>query len=166
MNHKVSIYSEKRGLGARGFYPLIRRTVKAVLDCEGVGAACRVGVILTDNEGIRQVNSRTRGMDKPTDVLSFPMLELEPGAPFMPADYDIDPETGLVFLGDVMVSLDRVAAQARQYGNNFETELSYLIVHSALHLLGYDHVDEAEDKRRMRAREETVMSVIRNGDNG
>ena len=100
-----------------------------------------------------------RQVDRPTDVLSFPANELTPGE-FDAEMCDIDPETGRAFLGDMAISLEKCAAQAEEYGHSFERELMYLTVHSTLHLLGYDHVDEAEMKRQMRAREEIIMSGL------
>ena len=98
-------------------------------------------------------------MDRPTDVLSFPANELTPGE-FDAQACEEDPETGRIFLGDMAISLEKCAAQGLEYGHGFERELMYLTVHSTLHLLGYDHVDEAEMKRQMRALEEMIMSGL------
>ena len=108
--------------------------------------------------GIHQTNLEMRGVDRPTDVLSFPMFDLCPGE--LPDEEDADPATGLVPLGDMCISLERAAAQAEEYGHSLERELSYLTVHSMLHLLGYDHLDEGEQKAQMRQREETVMEIL------
>ena len=98
-------------------------------------------------------------MDKPTDVLSFPMNEFEPGR-FDAEKAEIDEETGLVILGDMVLSLERARAQGNEYGHGEEREIAYLTVHSVLHLLGYDHVDEGPLKRQMRYREEAIMKGI------
>ena len=112
----------------------------------------------TDNEEIHKVNMEFRGVDRSTDVLSFPTFEFLPGR--FRADEDmLDPE-GRLPLGDMMISLPQVLAQAEEYGHSPERELSYLAVHSTLHLLGYDHVDEDKMKREMRSREDYIMSKL------
>ena len=95
-------------------------------------------------------------MDSATDVLSFPMNELTPGA-FDAAMCERDMDTGAVLLGDMMISVPRCQAQGEEFGHGYEREIMYLTVHSVLHLLGYDHVDEGEMKRAMRAREKAIM---------
>ena len=97
-------------------------------------------------------------MDRSTDVLSFPEFELHPGE--LPGMEDADPGTGLVPLGDMVISLEHVTAQAKEYGHSNRRELAYLVVHSVLHLLGYDHLDEGPQKAQMRAREEAIMDVL------
>ena len=97
-------------------------------------------------------------MDAPTDVLSFPAFELHPGE--LPEAEDADPGTGLVPLGDMVISLERVAAQAKEYGHSNRRELAYLATHSVLHLLGYDHLDEGPQKAQMRAREEAILGEL------
>ena len=113
---------------------------------------------ITDDAGIHQINREMREVDRPTDVLSFPMFDLEPGQ--HPEEGEEDPETGLVPLGDMCISLERAAAQAGEFGHSVERELSYLTVHSVLHLLGYDHMDEGEQKRQMRTREEIIAAEL------
>ena len=100
-----------------------------------------------------------REIDRATDVLSFPMFDLAPGE--HPGEEDADPDTGLVPLGDMCISLQRARAQAQEYGHSFEREVCYLCVHSVLHLLGYDHLDEGEMKRQMRTREEEIMKQLK-----
>ncbi|MBR0207930.1 MAG: rRNA maturation RNase YbeY [Oscillospiraceae bacterium] len=156
MKHEISLSREKRGLGHPEAAALVKRAVRDTLDAEGVSQPCLVGVVLTDDEGIRRVNSEFRGIDRATDVLSFPFNELQPGA-FDPAECERDPESGRLLLGDMMISLERCAAQGEEFGHGFEREIRYLAVHSALHLLGYDHVDEGKMKKRMRAREKEIM---------
>ena len=130
--------------------------MRAALDAEGVSEPCLVGVVLTDDEDIRRVNREFRGIDRATDVLSFPFNELRPGA-FDASVCERDPESGRLMLGDMMISLERCAAQGEEFGHGFEREIRYLTVHSVLHLLGYDHVDEGIMKRQMRAREKAIM---------
>ena len=137
----------------------MRRAIDAVLCAENVKLPCEISVLLTDDEGIHQVNLDMRGVDRPTDVLSFPMFELEPGVPPEGEEY-LDPATGTCPLGDMCISLERAAAQAREFGHSLERELCYLTVHSVLHLLGYDHLDEGPMKARMREREEAILGGL------
>ena len=156
MEHEIEISREKSGLGYPQAARLIKKAVNAALNAEAVEVPCLVSVMLTDDEGIHRVNREFRDVDRPTDVLSFPLNELEPGA-FDPELCERDPETGAVLLGDMMISLPRCAQQGEEFGHGFAREIQYLAVHSALHLLGYDHVDEGEQKRQMRAREKAIM---------
>ena len=138
---------------------LLEQVIPAVLDAEGVGTNCEVDVMLTDDAGIHAINLDMRQVDRPTDVLSFPMFEYVPGEP--PADdADADPETGLTPLGDMVISLERARAQAEEYGHSVRRELAYLAVHSCLHLLGYDHMDEGPMKAQMRGREEEILNTL------
>lgn len=136
----------------------LREVIAAALKAEGVDFACEIDVKITDDEGIRALNKEMRGVDRPTDVLSFPAFDLTPGE--LPGPEDADPGTGYVPLGDMAISMERVRAQAEEYGHGPERELAYLAVHSVLHLLGYDHLDEGEEKARMRAREEAILAVL------
>ena len=155
----VRITRDRKGLGHAGAERAVKKAVRAAMRAEGVDAPFEVDVVFTDDEGIREINSAQRGIDRPTDVLSFPLNELTPGA-FDPSECDLDPDTGAVMLGDMVISLPRCQAQGEEYGNGFTCEISYLAVHSSLHLLGYDHVDEGEDKKLMRSREEAVMELL------
>ena len=141
-----------------GTEDLLRRVISAALAAEGVDLPCEINVLLTDDEGIHQVNREMRQVDRPTDVLSFPMFYLKPGE--KPEAGDEDPESGLVPLGDMCISLERAAAQAEEFGHSVERELSYLTVHSVLHLLGYDHMDEGPMKRQMRVHEEFILDKL------
>lgn len=159
MQHKFYIYREKRGLGHPETAALVKKAAAAALRAEGVDEPCEIGVTLTNDEGIHAINREQRGVDRATDVLSFPMNELTPGA-FNPDACEWDYETDRAMLGDMVISMERCAEQAETYGHSFAHEVSYLTVHSVLHLLGYDHVDEGEDKRRMRAREKEIMRLL------
>ena len=115
-------------------------------------------MLLTNDENIHQINLDMRNVDRPTDVLSFPEFDLHPGE--LPTGEDADPGTGLVPLGDMVISMEHVAAQAKEYGHSNRRELSYLVTHSVLHLLGYDHLDEGPQKQQMRAREEAILAEL------
>lgn len=137
---------------------LLERVINAALEAERVELPCEINVLLTNDEGIHQVNLDMRGVDRPTDVLSFPMFDLRPGD--KPQEGDEDPDTGLVPLGDMCISLERAQAQAEEYGHSVQRELSYLAVHSVLHLLGHDHMDEGPMKKQMRQREEDILGTL------
>ena len=141
-----------------GTQALLEEVITAALAAEGVSLPCEINVLLTDDGGIHQVNLDMRGVDRPTDVLSFPMFDLRPGERPQPGDED--PETGLVPLGDMCISLERAAAQAAEFGHSVKRELAYLAVHSVLHLLGYDHMDEGPMKRQMRLHEEFILDKL------
>ena len=137
---------------------LIRRAITTALTAEGMTLRCEVNVNVTDDAGIHEVNLTMRDVDRPTDVLSFPMFDLVPGE--LPDETDADPATGLIPLGDMCLSMERVKAQAKEFGHSDRRELAYLVVHSVLHLLGYDHLDEGAEKAKMRAREEAIMENL------
>lgn len=155
-NHKIYFRRARRGLGGELDMRLLRRCVRAVLDAEGVDRPCEVSVLITDDAGIRDINRQFRDKDTPTDVLSFPMQVLIPGD-FRPDLTEIDPETHVLPLGDIVLSAERIADQAAQFGHDTNREMAYLVIHSALHLLGYDHTDEGADKLLMRAREKEIL---------
>ena len=152
MDHQILIDAEVSA--PQGLEDGLRRVITAALAAEGVALPCEISVLLTDDAGIRQINADMRNIDRATDVLSFPMFDLTPGQP------PEDEETGLCPLGDMCISLERAAAQAREFGHSLEREVSYLAVHSVLHLLGYDHLDEGPMKRQMREREEAILNGL------
>ena len=132
------------------------------LELENCPYEAQISLILTDDEGIRQVNSEFRGIDRSTDVLSFPMIPFE-----APAAYDIleedesffDMDTGELLLGDIMISVDHVYAQAEEYGHSVTREFAFLVAHSIMHLLGYDHM-EKDEAAVMEAHQEAVLSAL------
>ena len=139
---------------------IIRKCIETTLAAEGIRVPCELNVLVTNDKGIHAINLASRQIDRPTDVLSFPMFQLEPGNP--PADWEEyeDFETGLVPLGDMCISLERAQAQAKEFGHSARREVGYLTIHSMLHLLGYDHLDEGPMKKQMRAREEAIAATI------
>ena len=156
--HYIPVTADVPGAASEGNCALIRKVIRTALAAEGVDVPCEVDVLLTNDSGIHEINREMRQVDASTDVLSFPEFDLRPGE--LPAPEDADPGTGLVPLGDMVISMEHVASQAREYGHAKRRELSYLVVHSVLHLLGYDHLDEGPQKARMRAREEAILGEL------
>ena len=156
--HYIPITADVEGADSKTTCAFIRKVIRTALAAEGVTAACEVDVLLTNDEGIHQINLDMRDVDRSTDVLSFPEFDLQPGE--MPTEEDADPGTGLVPLGDMVISVEHVAAQAVEYGHSRQRELAYLVAHSVLHLLGYDHLDEGPQKKQMRAREDAIMEEL------
>ena len=160
MRHKINLVFEQLSLQKFTISNNIRKCIQETLNAEGVDIRCEINVLVTDDSGIRIINRESRGLDKPTDVLSFPMFQLEAGVlPENWAAYQ-DPDTGLVPLGDMCISLERAVAQAQEFGHSVRREVGYLTIHSMLHLLGYDHLDEGPQKKQMRSREEAIASTI------
>ena len=127
---------------------IIRDVIEEAMDYEGCPYEAEVSVVLTDNPSIQEINREYRQIDRPTDVLSFPMVDYERPADFcgleeQAEDY-FNPETGELMLGDIIVSVDKVEEQAEKYGHSQARELAFLVAHSMLHLFGYDHMEEEE----------------------
>ena len=158
MNHQILLECEPEQ--EFPYEELLKTCIATALAEEGVDVPCEVDVLITNDAGIHQINLEQRNVARPTDVLSFPMFYFRPGKPPKGDSLDLDPETGLLPLGDMVISYERAQAQAEEYGHSVQRELGYLAVHSVLHLLGYDHMDEGEEKRQMRAREEAIMAVL------
>ena len=157
--HYIPVTADMEGAASQRTCALIRRTIRTALAAEGMTLPCEIDVLLTDDAGIHEINREMRQVDKPTDVLSFPEFALKPGE--LPTEEDADPGTGLIPLGDMVLSMERVAAQAKEYGHSKRRELAYLVTHSVLHLLGYDHLDEGPMKKQMRSREEAIMKLLK-----
>ena len=143
---------------------IFEQVAEAVLDSEECPYEAQVNLLLTDNEGICEFNRENRGIDRPTDVLSFPNVEYE-----IPANFSIveeqeaayfDPDTGELILGDIIISVDKVAEQAESYGHSQKREFAFLVAHSMLHLCGYDHIDSKEEEKVMIDKQEAVLSEL------
>ena len=120
---------------------------EGVLDYENCPYESQVELLLTNNAEIQRINNEFRGIDRPTDVLSFPMIEYDSPADFSTIEEDdsnFDPETGELILGNIVISKEKVIAQAEEYGHSVKREFAFLIAHSMLHLLGYDHMEDEE----------------------
>ena len=162
MKHKINLVFEQLSLQRFVISHIIKKCIHETLKAERISVPCEINVLVTDDAGIQIINRESRNLDKPTDVLSFPMFQLEPGNPPTDwVDYQ-DPASGLVPLGDMCISLERAVAQAQEFGHSTRREVGYLTIHSILHLLGYDHLDEAEMKQQMRGREEAIAASIPN----
>ena len=160
MKHRIYVrYSRKKDKNPAMTIHL-NRCISAALEAEGITPPCEINVLVTDDEGIHAINKAMRNVDRETDVLSFPMFQLEPGQ--FPAEVSpyIDPQTGLIPLGDMAISLERARDQAKRFGHSLKREIGYLTIHSVLHLLGYDHLDEGPMKRQMRLREELIAAQL------
>ena len=134
----------------------VKSVCEAVLAEEECDFDAEISLTLTDDESIREINREHRGIDKPTDVLSFPMLEFDGDC----YDVEEEPDSGLVVLGDIVISMERAAAQAEEYGHGLKREAAFLTAHSMLHLLGYDHVDDEEGERVMREKQNRILNGL------
>ena len=141
---------------------VIRSIISEALTYEGCPYETEVNVVITDNEGIREINRTYRGIDAATDVLSFPMAEYSAPADFsaLKEDPDLfDPDSGELILGDIMISLERAETQAEEYGHSLKREIAFLTAHSMLHLMGYDHIND-EERILMEKRQEEILSNL------
>ncbi len=142
---------------------IVEQVAEAVLDAEECPYETQVNVLLTDNEGIHEFNREHRGIDRETDVLSFPNVDFETEGDFdideeREADY-FDPDTGELILGDIIISVDKVKEQAESYGHSTKREFAFLVAHSMLHLCGYDHMEE-EEAKVMEAKQEEILTAL------
>ncbi len=144
------------------YMELYERSAEAALTAEDCPYEAVVSLLITDDAGIKQINKDTRDIDSATDVLSFPMLSYDSPSDFSHMEDDeenFDPYSGELVLGDIVISVDRVCAQAEAYGHSIEREFAFLIVHSMLHLCGYDHIDDA-DRKLMEERQKIIMKSM------
>lgn len=157
----IIIENEYSGELLADYKTIIDEIVEAALDYEQCPYECQVSVTLVDNETIHQVNLEYRQIDRPTDVLSFPSLEYEKAGEFDWLENEeigcFDPESGELLLGDIMISMDKVKEQSAEYGHSEKREFAFLIAHSMLHLMGYDHMVEDERKVMERKQEEILQ---------
>ena len=133
---------------------LVRQAIETTLDFEDFQNHCEVSVTFTDNEGIHELNKKFRGVDKPTDVLSFPLFDFEGETEEPPIDEVMSN------LGDIVISLEKAREQAEEFGHSFDRETAFLCVHSMLHLLGYDHERSDEEDVEMRSKQTEIMKIM------
>ena len=154
-------YETERELGI-DYEALVKKVAEHVLDMEECPYEAQVNLVLTDNEEIKRVNTEFRGIERATDVLSFPMLPFETPADYSVAEDDescFDLDSGELLLGDIMISAERAAAQAEEYGHSVKREYAFLITHSMLHLMGYDHM-VPEDAALMEAHQREILNTL------
>lgn len=131
---------------------LIEICTAAALEEEGIDDTAEVSVTLVDNEGIRELNKEHRDIDRETDVLSFPLGDDD--------GYEVDPDNDAIMLGDIVISLEKAAQQAQEYGHSYRREVAFLITHSLFHLLGYDHVNSEEEEKEMFGKQDKVLDKL------
>ncbi|MBO7335711.1 MAG: rRNA maturation RNase YbeY [Lachnospiraceae bacterium] len=139
------------------------RTINACLDHVSCPYETEVNLLITDSDGIHLMNKENRGIDAPTDVLSFPLIDYETPATFDFTESDeielCNPDSGELMLGDIVINIDRVKSQAEEYGHSVKREFLFLICHSMLHLFGYDHEDD-EEREKMEEMQKAILSGI------
>ena len=151
MKNTVYIANEQKKVkGLPSLRGLVRRAVNATLKYEDYRCPCEISVTFPDNEKIHALNRQYRAVDRPTDVLSFPL-------------FDEEVEGEPLALGDIVLSLEKAQEQATEYGHSFEREVAFLVVHSMLHLLGYDHETSRDDEKEMFFRQEEIMKFLNLG---
>ncbi len=136
----------------------VERCIKAVLEYESCDFDAEVSLTYTDDEQIRTLNREERGIDRATDVLSFPMCNFDENGDIIDADFDFDGD--VILLGDIVISVERAREQAESYGHSFRREIAFLTVHSMLHLLGYDHVNSDEEEKIMFSKQEEILTKL------
>lgn len=136
----------------KGIRTLIRQCCEAALEEENIKENAEVSLTIVDNKEIREMNNEYRQKDSATDVLSFPMSDGE--------NFDIDPETDRIILGDIVISAERAKEQAKEYGHSLEREMCFLATHSMFHLLGYDHEVSKEEEKIMFEKQEKVLKKL------
>lgn len=137
---------------------LIQTVCEKVMESEECDFDAQISLTLTDNENIRQINNEHRGIDRPTDVLSFPMLEFDENGDIIENEFEYDED--MIMLGDIVISMERAREQSIEFGHSFTRELAFLTAHSMLHLLGYDHVDDEEGERIMCQKQDAVLGEL------
>ena len=144
---------------------LLEEVIIQALDYEKCPYECEINLTFTDDDGIRIINSEFRGLDIPTDVLSFPMVEYETPADFENLDSDenfamyFNPESGELLLGDIVISVERAKLQAKEYGHSLKREICFLTAHSMLHLMGYDHVTD-DERVIMEKKQDDILNIL------
>jgi len=159
IKHKLTARTGGGERTSSAYRNLVKQAVRVALLLEGVDLPCEVNVLITSNRVIREYNRKFRDIDKATDVLSFPMLEYTMPGWLNRIDSETDRGTGFLPLGDIIISIGKARKQAKNYGHTPEQETTYLIIHSVLHLLGYDHIEKPMEKM-MRFKEKQIMNEM------
>lgn len=160
----MSVYfeNELNELLPDNYQEIVTDIIEASLDYLKCPYECELNVIFTDDSGIQEINSEYRNIDSPTDVLSFPLIDYEVPGVFdnledSPMDY-FNQDTGELMLGDIILNVNRIAEQAKQYGHTRRREVAFLTAHSMLHLAGYDHIDDSE-REKMEILQEEILTM-------
>ncbi len=136
----------------------VLKCIEKTLEFEDCDFDAEVSVTFVDNEEIREINRSERNIDKPTDVLSFPMLEFDENGDIINSDFDFDED--FVMLGDIVISVEKAKEQATEYGHSIRREIAFLTVHSMLHLLGYDHVNSEDEEKIMFKKQDEILNLL------
>lgn len=156
---KVYIDNEQTAIEViEEYLQLIQKTAMQCLKDENFSRGCEINILLTDDENIRQINKQHRDIDRSTDVLSFPMADIENGK-LISDQGDVDMDEGLLLLGDIIISMETALRQSEDYGHSMERELAFLTAHGVFHLLGYDHM-EKDDETDMISRQEASLKKL------
>ena len=159
----IILENEYQGTIDIPYEKIAKEVIEAAIDYVNCPYECEVNLLLADNAAIHQINREQRNIDRPTDVLSFPMAEYVKPADFTGLEEDpmlFDPENGEFLLGDIVISMDKVQEQAESYGHSREREYAFLIAHSMLHLFGFDHMEE-EERKEMEEKQEEILTKTR-----
>ncbi len=159
----LSIETEITDCAGLDLEDMLGKVIKAAMLQEGCPFDVSASLLVTTDEAVREINREQRGIDRETDVLSFPAFEYPSPADFEAVKSDpfaFDPETGELMLGDIVISIDRAVSQAEAYGHTIYRELSFLIAHSVLHLIGYDHERGPEEEKLMFSKQEQILESI------
>ena len=157
---KINIFNEQNEIvTTNALNDMVCRCIETVISRQNIECDLSVDVLFVDNAEMAQINQETRGIYCVTDVLSFPMIELDKAGVFSAGSADIDLDSQTILLGDIVLSLEKALEQAVDFHHSFEREVSYLIVHSVLHLLGFDH-DNNRNKKIMRKKEEEILELL------
>jgi len=155
----VTVYNRQRIISLpREIISLLKKGARLCARQNGFAHPFDVCITLVDNDRIEQINAEYRNIQAPTDVLSFPLLHFKDGTPEIQPG-DLDPRTGRVALGDIIISVEKAREQADAYGHSFEREIAFLAVHGMLHLLGYDH-EQPDEEKEMIQRQERVLQEL------
>lgn len=138
---------------------LLQKVCDETLKYEECDFDAQISITFTDNDGIQKINAEFRNIDRPTDVLSFPMLEFDGDGQIIDNEFEYD-EDGRIMLGDIVISLEKAKSQAEEYGHSFEREIAFLCTHSMLHLLGYDHVNSEDEEKIMFSKQEEILNRL------
>ena len=159
----LAIEKEAEGTFDFDYETLAKDVISFTMEHEHFPFEAEISLTLTDNEGIWKVNKEFREIDRPTDVLSFPMLEYDVPGDFSQIENQTEdcfnPDTGKILLGDIIISLERAKEQAEEYGHSLKREIAFLTAHSMLHLLGYDHMEPEEEAEMFRRQKEILLQA-------